>query len=140
MLRYTTTIEGASLPSHAYTGDSGIDITALKFVKKIGQNTFMYDTGICIQPPDGYYTELVPRSSIVKTGYMLSNSIGVLDRSFTGNIKIVLTKVDPSAPDLTLPFTLCQLVLRPLIGITPIYVESLETTERGSGEFGSSNK
>ena len=136
-LAYTTTITGASLPSHALDGDVGIDITALEFVKKIGSNTYMYDTGICIRPPTGFYTELLPRSSIVKSGYMLSNSVGILDSNFRGSIKIVLTKVDPMKPDLVLPFTMCQLILRPVCRISPLVVEKLDETVRGSGEFGS---
>ena len=72
----------------------------------------MFDTGICIQPPDGFYTEIVPRSSISKTGYILANSIGIIDPTYRGSLKIVLTKVDPTAQDLKLPFTKFQIILR----------------------------
>ena len=140
ILRYSTTIKGASLPQPAYSNDSGVDITALQLIKKIGSNTFMYDTGICISPPEGYYTMLVARSSIVKTGYMLSNSVGILDASFRGSLKIVLTRVDDTLPELQLPFTVCQLVLMPLVNPIPKLVVNLDETVRGDREFGSSNK
>ena len=138
---YTTTIEGASLPEEpSLPGDAGINITALEFVKKIGSNTFMYDTGICIQPTRGFYTELIPRSSIIKSGHMLSNNVGILDASFSGSIKIVMTKTDPEAKDLELPFTLCQLIPRRLYAWNAERVETLSDTTRGGGEFGSTDE
>ncbi len=127
------------LPSHALDGDVGIDLTAISLVKQIGSNTFMYETGIAVCPPEGFYTEVVPRSSIIKTGYMLSNSIGIIDSGFTGNIKIVLTKIDPTMPDLQVPFTICQLILRKSYPMHPVRVETLPDTVRGSGGFGSTN-
>lgn len=141
-LKYTTTIEGAKLPTHALLGDAGIDLTALVFVKEVAPNTYMYDTGICVEPPEGYYVEIVPRSSIVKSGFMLSNSVGVIDRAYIGSLKIVLTDTSGSeyAPVLNVPFTLCQLILRPYILIEPIEVEQLNETVRGDGGFGSTNK
>ena len=140
-LKYSTTIDGAFLPHEpSMAGDAGINITALKFVKKIGSNTFMYDTGICVQPTKGFYTELIPRSSIIKSGYMLSNSVGIIDASFTGSIKIVLTKVDPEAKELELPFTLCQLIPRRLYAWDTYRVKSLDESARGGGEFGSTNQ
>jgi dUTP pyrophosphatase len=137
-LLYTST--KSELPSHAIEGDVGIDLTAISLFKKIGSNTFMFETDIAIQPPVGYYTEIVPRSSIIKTGYMLSNSIGVIDSGFRGSVKIVLTKVDPTMPDLVPPFTVCQLILRKAYTINTIRVESLPETERGSNGFGSTSK
>lgn len=139
-LEYTTTIDGATLPSHAMDGDVGIDLTALTFIKKIGENGFMYDTGICIKPPRGFYTVLVARSSIVKTGYIVTNSVGILDPGYRGSIRIVLTRVDSSLPELALPFKCCQLILMPVIPIQPMNVESLDATQRGDGGFGSSDK
>ena len=107
--------------------------------KKISDKTTLFDTGIKIQPPDGYYTEIVPRSSISKTGYMLSNSVGQIDFDFSGRLLIALTKVDESMPDITVPFTLCQLVLRKAEYPEMIEVQSLDETERGSGGFGSTS-
>jgi len=139
-LKYTTTIDGAILPEHALDGDVGIDLTALKLVKKYGEKTFMYDTGICIQPPPGYYTEIVPRSSIIKTGYIQSNSIGILDPAYTGSIRVVLTKVDDSLPDLEPPFRVSQLLLRKANEVSPVFVASLDDTVRGDRGFGSTNQ
>jgi len=138
-LNYTTTLQGATLSPHALEGDVGLDIVAMKVHKKLGARTTMYDTGICVQPEPGYYTELVPRSSISKTGYMLTNSIGVIDPAYSGSLKIVLTRVDDSLPELEPPFKVAQLLVRRAEYATLNHVHSLEDTERGDKGFGSTN-
>lgn len=118
----------------------GYDLTAISVAKKISERTTLYDTGICVQPPPGYYTEILPRSSLSKTGYVLSNSVGTIDPDYTGRLLIALTKVDDSLPDLELPFTKCQLVLRKFESFRLIETDKLTETERGDGGFGSTDK
>ena len=130
----------AIFPTKAHPSDIGYDLTAISVFKKVSDSVTLFDTGLCVCPPSGYYTEILPRSSISKTGYMLANSVGVIDPGFLGNLLIALIKVDKSAPDLELPFTRCQLVLRKAEVSEMIEVKSLDDTERGSGGFGSTDK
>ena len=98
----------------------------------------LYDTGIAVQPPMGYYFELVGRSSISKTGYIVANSIGIIDASYTGSLKVALIKVNKDAPDIQLPARIVQLIPRQLIHLDAIEVEDLNDTTRAEGGFGSS--
>ena len=139
-LKYTTTLPNASLSPHALEGDVGMDIVALKVHKKIGDRTIMYDTGICVQPEEGYYTEIVPRSSISKSGYMLTNSVGIVDSHYRGTLKVVLTRVDDSLPELVPPFCVCQLLVRKALYATLEKVDTLDDTIRGESGFGSTHK
>lgn len=142
-ISYTKTIEQQNLSLPALEGDIGSNLVCHSLVKKLGENTFMYDTGICISPPKGYYVEVVPRSSISKTGYVLANSMGVIDPGYTGSLKVVLTRVDSSIPELSVPFSVCQMILRKTNLITDLelldYVEFQKKFEskRGTGGFGS---
>jgi dUTP pyrophosphatase len=139
-IKFKKTLQNAEVPKQATENDVGYDLTAVEFVKKLSDNTYMYDTGICVKPPPGFYTEIVPRSSIVKTGYMLSNSVGVIDPHYTGSLKICFTKVDQSCPDLEVPFTKCQLIVkRAEYGVFEEVLD-FETTMRGDGGFGSTDK
>lgn len=142
MIQCKRTHSNAVIPVSAGEQEVGYDLTAISLDKQINDNTYMYDTGIQVKPPDGYYLEIIPRSSIVKTGYMLANSIGIIDPTYRGNLKIVLTKVSPNAPDLQLPFTKCQLVLRKMETF-PVVVDIGDTdwehTSRGEGGFGSTD-
>jgi len=48
-----------------------------------------------------------------ESGYMFTNSI--IDPSYTSSLKIVLTKIDESLPDLKLPFKCCQIIMEKAI-------------------------
>lgn len=132
------TLENAVFPSKIRVSDSGYDLTIVDIWKTVG-NVIFYDTGIRVKPPFGYFFMVVPRSSLSKTGYILVNSVGIIDRSYTGSIKVALQKVNESMPDLELPARLVQLIPIPAVHIEPIYVDSLEETSRGEGGFGSTN-
>ena len=129
----------AVLPSKSRCSDVGYDLTIIKEEKKIGSTTVLYDTGIIIEPPLGYYCEVVPRSSLFKSGYMLTNSCGIIDPNYRDSIKVPLTKFDSSQPDLVLPFKGFQLILRlhEHAVVKEVSVEDLSSTSRGTGGFGS---
>ena len=131
----------AIIPSRAGNDEVGFDLTIISKVKDISSNTAMYDSFISVQPPDGVYFEIVPRSSISKTGYILTNSIGIIDPSYRGTLKVVLTKIDQSAPDLELPNKRFQLIPRTFISnmFIPKEVTKLTNTQRGTGGFGSTD-
>jgi dUTP pyrophosphatase len=135
--KWARTIPNAPAPEKNRFSDSGYDLHIIKKIKVVG-GVHYYDTGIQVQPENGYYFDLVGRSSISKTGWMLANNIGIIDISYIGTIIVALVKVDPSAHEITLPCRLVQLIPRRLILMEPIEVESLEKTERGDKGFGSS--
>lgn len=131
--------EEAILPSKSRMTDVGVDLTIYKKHKDIRKNVIMYDTGIKVELPVGFYAEVVPRSSLVKTGWMLANSVGIIDNTYTGNIYIVVAKIDPDAEELPLPFKGFQLIVRkqyyPLLNLT----DNIQKTSRGDGGFGSTS-
>ena len=138
--------QNAIVPTKSGPDEVGYDLTAIEFIRRLGARTFMYDTGISVEAPEGYYTEIIPRSSISKSGYMLTNSVGIIDPTYRGTLKIVLTKVDeekntlPNARPLLAPFKLCQLVVRKQENLPIKVVTSQSETYRGEGGFGSTGK
>lgn len=134
------TDERAIIPFKHRVSDVGYDLTIIEQIKQYGSKTIMFDTFIKVQPPIGYYTKIVPRSSLIKSGYMLTNSVGIIDGGYTNTLKICLTKIDDDMPDLTLPFTCCQLILEKLNHYEiNICDKDLTETSRGLGGFGSTN-
>jgi deoxyuridine 5'-triphosphate nucleotidohydrolase len=134
--KWTRTDPRAVAPSKTKVSDAGYDITIIKKVKTMG-DVVLYDTGIKIQPGFGYYFDLVPRSSISKTGYMLANSLGIIDRTYIGPILVALRKVDKSAKDIELPCRIAQIVPRHIVNLQAVEVSELDETARGQGGFGS---
>ena len=138
-IRFVVDADDAVVPTKAHPSDIGYDLTAIGIFKQISNRITLFETGIRIAPPTGYYLEILPRSSMSKTGYMLANSVGTIDPEYTGTLKIALIKVDESLPDIKLPFTRCQLVLRKAEYAEMVHVDSIEKTVRGDGGFGSSD-
>jgi dUTP pyrophosphatase len=137
---YKKTDPNAIAPSKAHPTDSGFDLHLIKKVKELTTNVTLYDTGISVEPPPGYYFELVGRSSISKSGYMLANNVGIIDESYRGSIMAALIKVDPDAAPLEFPCRLVQLIPRQLVLMNPNEISELTETERGAGGFGSSGR
>ncbi|PNH00511.1 Deoxyuridine 5'-triphosphate nucleotidohydrolase [Tetrabaena socialis] len=131
----------AVLPSKLKASDVGYDLTIIKEHQRLTANVVLFDTGIKISVQNGWYAEVVPRSSLSKSGYMLANSVGIIDRSYTGTILVALAKIDPHTADVELPFRCCQLVLRPQVHAAMVEtVVPFGHTARDEGGFGSSDR
>lgn len=136
----------AKIPTKVHDTDSGFDVTV--YARKNGaehddifQST-MFHTGLFIEPPEGYYFELVARSSLQKEGYMLANAVGIIDNSYRGEIFVPLVKFNNRLPDLKLPARVAQLIPRKIEPMRLQLVDSytdLSRTVRGFGGFGSTN-
>uniref|UniRef100_A0A6C0CZ81 dUTP diphosphatase n=1 Tax=viral metagenome TaxID=1070528 RepID=A0A6C0CZ81_9ZZZZ len=133
--------ENAVMPTRAHADDIGYDLTAIGVYKRLSDRTVIYNTGISVKPPSGKYIEILPRSSLTKTGYMLANSVGTIDPGYTGDLLIAVRKIDDSFPDLEVPFTRFQMVMRDAhLYDLEVVTEFAEETKRGSGGFGSTDK
>jgi deoxyuridine 5'-triphosphate nucleotidohydrolase len=135
---YSLNNDQAVAPVKLRNSDAGYDLTLISVHKTVG-NTVFYNTGVSVQPPKNMYFDLVARSSITKTGYILANGIGIIDNEYRGDILVALMKIDPNAEDLQLPSRLVQIVPRVCLDLTPVKSESLSLTERDTKGFGSSN-
>jgi len=127
----------ARLPVKKRATDVGYDLTLISKVCDVDEYTALYDTKLIVQPPLGYYVEVVPRSSLSRSGYMQSNSVGIIDPNYRGTLQVAVTRVNPEATPLKLPFTGFQLILRRAHHAVVREVSALSTTSRGAGGFGS---
>ena len=127
----------AVLPSKNNPTDAGYDVTLIGVHKKIN-DVILYKTGIHVKPPDNMYFDLVPRSSIIKTGYIMANSVGIIDAEYTGEILVPLIKINKDMPDLELPIRLMQLIPRKYYNFDVIETSDLTHTCRSDKGFGSS--
>lgn len=136
-LVYKTCTE-AIMPSKSRVSDVGYDLSIIRKVKALNNVVTLYDTGIKVRVPHGYYTEIVPRSSLSKSGHMLANSVGIIDRSYNGNLYVALAKIDESADEIKFPFRCCQLIFKRQHHMMLKEInQDLEATARGEGGFGS---
>jgi len=86
---------------------------------------------------DSHFT-LEPRSSIYKTGFMMANSRGIIDKSYRGELKAPMISVGSTLSSVEAGTRLFQIIAPGLGYIKEVrYVADLPTTVRGEGGFGS---
>lgn len=130
----------AVVPYKTRESDVGYDMTLISVHKKLNDFVTLYDTGIKLKVCHGYYVEVVPRSSIIKSGHIMANNVGIIDRSYEGNVYVALAKLDASVPDIQLPYRGFQMIFRKQIHGHIVDMKDGElnsSSSRGEGGFGS---
>ena len=157
----------AVLPTRGHETDSGWDLTVIG-VDKIKGDTIFFKTGLQVKPPPGHYFEVYPRSSIAPLPMMLANSVGIIDESYRGElivaIRVLHSSMGTSSERDTYPSgmvnaldarpasitevanlilgkkpKIAQMILRKRLETVFEEVDELDSTERGSGGFGSTD-
>ena len=130
----------AVIPTYAKSGDAGMDLVATKI---ISNTTFdvTYGTDIALEIPEGFVGLVFPRSSIRKTDLSLTNSVGVIDSGYRGELQATFRKERGVASrKYEVGDRVCQLMIIPHPTIEFNEVNELSDTERGDGGFGSTGK
>ena len=130
----------AVIPSYAKIGDAGMDLVATNI---LSNTTFdiTYALGIALEIPEGFVGLVFPRSSIRNTELTLSNSVGVIDSGYRGELQATFNKsngLDSIA--YKVGERVCQIMIIPHPTIEFEEVNELNNTERGEGGFGSTGK
>jgi dUTP pyrophosphatase len=133
----------AIIPSYAKNGDAGMDLVATTIIgETLGSIT--YGLGIALEIPEGFVGLVFPRSSIRKTNLQLSNSVGVIDSGYRGELQATFNKVqgldNVERENYKVGDRVCQIIIIPYPPIEFNEVNELSNTERGEGGFGSTGK
>jgi dUTP pyrophosphatase len=133
----------ATIPSYAKSGDAGMDLVATSVIgETLGSIT--YGLGIALEIPEGFVGLVFPRSSIRKTNLQLSNSVGVIDSGYRGELQATFNKVqgidNVERENYKVGDRVCQIMIIPHPTIEFNEVNELSNTERGEGGFGSTGK
>ncbi|MCP4296904.1 MAG: dUTP pyrophosphatase [Proteobacteria bacterium] len=130
-------------PVRAHHSDSGMDLTLMKVVEK-RDNVFLFDTGVSIEPPEGYYTELYPRSSMYKYDFIMANSVGIIDSGYRGILFLPMRYLGSEdgfkKAQSLIGNRVGQLILKKLEPFELMITDELKGSERGEKGFGSSGR
>lgn len=134
--------ENAVLPVRAHSTDAGFDLVATSQDWDEKDRCYVYGTGLAIEIPDGYVGLVFPRSSIVKKDLHLTNSVGVIDSGYRGEIMAKFAmdgRMRPSGEDpmYKVGERIAQLVIMKLPDVQMAEVSELGKSDRGTGGFGS---
>ncbi len=125
----------AKIPKHAHEGDACMDIYSISKEEK--EKFIEYGTGLAFEFPKDYAMLVFPRSSVTKKDLILKNSVGVLDSSYRGELKLRFYKTTNEAEVYDIGEKIGQIMLIPLPEIEIQETEEIENSSRGDGGFGS---
>lgn len=159
----------ARIPSKAYPSDFCYDCVAVS-EEEIAPEVWKYGLGFALQierdtepivtstcyhggkemrhhtkmdfsrSPINLSVDLRARSSIWKTGMVLSNAVGTVDEPYTGEISAVFYHINKDLPRYKVGDRVAQLKLGFTLPIEFVEIESLDSTDRGANGYGSSGR
>ena len=127
-------------PKRAHPTDAGIDLHAAQQVMINPHETKKIPLGVKTAIPAGYVGLLIARSSLGTRDLGLANDIGVIDPDYRGELCALIQNRGRVSQIINLHERICQLVLVPIITPQLKLVERLDTTQRGTGGFGSTGR
>jgi dUTP pyrophosphatase len=132
--------DDAVVPSRAYAGDAGLDLSACERIELGAGERAVVGTGLAVAIPEGYAGFVQPRSGLAaKHGITIVNTPGLVDSGYRGELKIVLLNTDREETFVVEPgMRIAQLVVVPVATPQPVEVGELPGSERGERGFGSS--
>ena len=130
--------DGAELPRYAHEGDAGLDLRITHDVTLNPGERATVGTGLAVEIPQGCVGLVFPRSGLAsKHGITLSNSVGVIDSGYRGEIGATLLIQSDETTTLDAGTLVCQLIVMPFVPCELVPCEELTETERGAAGFGS---
>ena len=132
--------ELAMLPTKAHATDAGFDLYATSKIYDNDGNV-VYGCGLAFEIPEGYMGLIFPRSSNAKKLLLLSNSVGVIDSGYRGEVTAKFKRLYPiSQGEYAIGERFAQLIVMPIPVVEFEEAEELSESERGVGGYGSSGK
>ena len=127
------------IPYKKHHYDAGFDLkNANETVVLNPYHETVIHTGVYTAIPEGYVGLVFPRSSMGKKGLVLINTVGVIDAHYRGEIMCLAKNVrNDSQIQIAQYERFAQLVIVPVFLPELEIVEELDSTERGTGGFGS---
>lgn len=141
-VRFKKLCKWAQAPTRQHLSDAGYDLTATS--RKVDEYAnVVYGTGIAVEIPSGFVGLVFPRSSIAKQDLFLTNSVGVIDSGYRGEI-LCKFAFPHSAMRGTEPKQIyqvgdriAQLIIIPIPTISFEEAVGLHPSDRGVGAYGS---
>jgi dUTP pyrophosphatase len=131
------------LPAYETELSAGMDVRACideKITLKPLERA-MVPTGLYMALPAGYECQVRPRSGLAaKHGITVLNAPGTIDADYRGEIKVILVNLSQEPFEIGPGERIAQLVVAAHERVEWVPAETLSSTARGEGGFGSTGK
>lgn len=139
--------ENAVVPFKTYEKDFCYDVVATS-EEEVAPNVWKYGIGLAFQIERGdllldnhnLSIDFRPRSSVWKTGMLLSNCQGTIDELYRGEVSAVFYHVMTNMERYHVGDRIGQIKIGVTLPIEFEEVDALSETERGVGSYGSTGK
>ena len=132
--------QGLPLPEYASPGSAGVDLrAAIESPQTLPPGRrIQVPTGLILELPPGWEGQVRPRSGLAwRHGVTLLNTPGTIDSDYRGELKVILVNLGQQEFSLNRGNRIAQLVVAPVSQVVFSEVDSLASTDRGGGGFGS---
>src|SRR5919199_1403063 len=128
----------AEIPKYAHANDAGLDVFSLEEIEIPAGESKLIHTGISIELPQGTEAQIRPRSGLaLKHQITVLNTPGTIDEGYRGEIGVILINHGKEPFTITQGMKIAQMVITPVVRVEIEEVNSLSSTSRGTGGFGS---
>lgn len=127
-------------PHYASDSAAGADLrAAIDTPLLIDPGTYtLIPTGVALAIPDGYEGQVRPRSGLaVRHGVTVLNAPGTIDADYRGEVRVALVNLGNAPFSVEPGMRIAQLVIAPVVRATFRPVDTLDSSARGAGGFGS---
>lgn len=134
---------GMEMPAYATEGAAAIDLRAAieegTVLTVAPGERVLVPTGMAISPETtGVVAVVAARSGLAtKKGICLANGIGVIDSDYRGEISVALYNTSKEVFTVSRGDRIAQMMFMPVMAAELLAADSLDTTARGAGGFGS---
>ena len=138
LFRFAKVVSNAIAPTRVEVGAAGYDLSACEDKIIPAGKWDKVDTGIAVEFPSYCYGRVAPRSGLAfKKG--ISVGAGVIDSSYRGTIQVILFNHGSEAFVVKSGDRIAQLIFEKIYTpeLEEVTIETLTTTDRGTGGFGS---
>jgi len=130
---------GAFAPDRAHPTDAGLDLRCKEDTIIPAGGSAVFDTGVHLAIPHGYYAEVQSKSGLNVKHDVVSLG-GTIDEPYRGGIVVKLYNLGKEDYVFKRGDKVAQLVIMPYLAPKLKLVDSLDETDRGSNGFGSSGR
>lgn len=140
MMRVCKLVSTVNTPTRATDGSAGYDLYCHEFHSIGPQSSLLIDCGISIKIPPNHVGIIKSRSGLAsKNG--LDVAAGVIDSDYRGPLKVLIRNTTMDRPYNFSPADrIAQLLIVPVVTPEIMLVDSLESSTRGQGGFGSTGQ
>ena len=137
-IRFQKLDSAAVLPVQAHPGDAGMDLVSIESATIPLGGRRLIRTGLAVDIPVGFEGQVRPRSGLaLKNGITVLNAPGTIDAGYRGEIGVVLANFGDAPFAVEPGMRIAQLVIAAVAEVAIEVSDTLSSSERGAGGYGS---